>query len=29
VEMIPGASHMTLLQQPARIAALIAETISG
>lgn len=29
LEMIPGAGHMTLNQQPARIAALIAETISG
>jgi pimeloyl-ACP methyl ester carboxylesterase len=29
VEMIPGAGHMTLVQQPGRIAALIAETISA
>jgi pimeloyl-ACP methyl ester carboxylesterase len=29
VETIPGAGHMTLVKQPARIAALIAATISG
>jgi pimeloyl-ACP methyl ester carboxylesterase len=29
LEMIPGAGHMTLTQKPARVAALIAETISG
>jgi pimeloyl-ACP methyl ester carboxylesterase len=29
LEMIPGAGHMTLCQQPGRIAALIADTISG
>ena len=29
LETIPGAGHMTLIQRPERIAALIAETISG
>jgi pimeloyl-ACP methyl ester carboxylesterase len=28
LETIPGAGHMTLIQKPERIAALIAETIS-
>jgi pimeloyl-ACP methyl ester carboxylesterase len=29
LEMIPGAGHMTLNQKPERVAAIIAETISG